>query len=439
MRLRLIYYLVKNLIRNSIIRKPPEKIKEVQLSKLRKLIKFVYKKNLYYRELFDKAGITPDSIQSLDDIRKIPVSTRQNLVQAFPHKILSKGFKPGKNCFLVSTSGSTGVPIKIYKSYDTIFSTISMGSKKFMGKIFNVDKISIMSILVYAPETIEQILTDFVMKSKHLPFRKVNALDDVNVYIENLNEFKPQILFTYPSVLKDIKMMVDSKGLNVHSPRLIFTSAEIFEKEFRKEMKKIFPESQIIDTYFSTEAGLIASNCKEGDKMHILNDRVILEIIDNDGNPVKAGETGNVVITDLNNFASPVIRYDGLNDLAKFSETPCSCGHPGTFLEMVAGRKVDSIVTKSGRIINPFRVTEILSVIKGIAKYQVIQKALDVLDIFIVPELDREQERIGRKVYSDLKELFGDEMMYEIIFVNKIERSSSSGMFQLVKSEVSTQ
>ena len=74
--------------------------------------------------------------------------------------------------------------------------------------------------------------------------------------------------------------------------------------------------------------------------------------------------------------------------------------------------------------------------IKGIGKYQVIQKERDILEILIVPELEREQERIGHRVYSDLKELFGDEMMYEIIFVSKIERSSSSGMFQLVRSEV---
>ncbi|HDS09150.1 MAG TPA: phenylacetate--CoA ligase family protein, partial [Firmicutes bacterium] len=286
MKLILAYYFLKNLLKNMVIRKPPDKIHEIQFNKLKKLLRFAYRNNKYYRELFEKNNLTPDSFRVLEDITKFPVSDRADITNSFPDKIVSSGFKLGKNCFLVSTSGSTGVPIKVYKSYDTIFSTISLGSKRFMKKIFDIDKITIMTILVYAPETIEQVISDFALKSRRVPFRKINALDDVEVYIENLNQFKPEILFTYPSVLKDIKLYLNSSGERIHSPKIIFTSGEIFEKEIRKEILNLFPGSRIVDTYFCTEAGLIASNCAVSDKMHVLKDRVYLEILDKNGVPV---------------------------------------------------------------------------------------------------------------------------------------------------------
>ncbi len=436
-KLTIYYYLLKNIIKNSFLFKKSYKdVKAEQFGKLQKIFKYAYYNTKFYRKKYNDAGIKPCDIKTFRDFNKVPFLTRDELIRNFPEGIVNKKFKPGKNCFLVATSGSTGQPIRVLKTYDSIFSTISLGSKGFMQKAFNLSEISILTILVYAEETIEQVFTDFLLSVNKIPSKRVNALDEVEEYIKSINDFKPTILFTYPSVLKDICLYLENKPREVFSPRLIFTSAEILEKGFVKNIQKHFKTSKFIDTYFCTEGGILAVQCNERDKMHVMDNKVYLELI-KDGQHVQAGEEGEVIITDLHNKATPIIRYNGLKDIAKFSKYACSCGKEGTFLEMVAGRKVDSIITPKGRIINPFRLTEIISIIDGVGKYQVIQKTKDsILIKIIVISSEVSKELISKKINTEFTDLLDEDIKIKIEFVSEIKRDEGTGMFQLVKSEV---
>lgn len=435
-KLKLSYYFLKSRIGNmSQFNKSKQDLASFQLRKIKKLIKYAYRNCEFYRNKYDRAGLKPEMIRSLNDFRKIPILTRSELTGNFPEGFVKEKYKPGKNCFMVSTSGSTGEPIRIYKNYETIFSTVSLGSNQFMKKIFNLENLRMMTILVYAEETIEFLLSRFLDSIKKIPFRKVNALDDVENYIKAINEFKPTFLMTYPSVLKDILLFQSRTPVKVHSPELIITSAEILEPALVNKLGDVLPGTLIRDSYFCTEGGILAGQCGEGDKMHVLQNKVFFEILKN-GSPAAPGVPGDVVITDLNNYATPIIRYNGLRDIAQFSSEPCSCGMHGEFIDVVAGRKVDSIITPAGKIINPFRLTEIVSVVNGIGKYQIHQVTESMIKVkIILINSDVDKQSITLKLLEELGKVLGNDVNVMIEFTDQIQRSSGSEMFELVKSD----
>ena len=178
------------------------------------------------------------------------------------------------------------------------------------------------------------------------------------------------------------------------------------------------------------------NQCKHGDKLHVMRDKVFLEVV-KEGKSLESGLSGEVVFTDLNNYATPIIRYNGLRDIARFSNTPCSCGLDGLFLEMIEGRKVDSIITPKGRIINPFRLTELISVVEGVAKYQIIQEREDEIKIYLILfKGEIMGESIKDKVITEFRELLKENIKINVEIVENIPRDPNTGMFQLVKSYV---
>ncbi len=416
------------------IRKTYEQRKKTQLNKLRKIIDSAYHNTAFYRDRFDSIGLKPEDIRSLDDVKKIPLLTRGELQDNFPGSLVDKRYKPGKNCFLVASSGSTGEPVKLCKNFDAVISHISLAGS-FLKRSSGIRDLRIMTMFLFGESSIETVFTDFLQSMRKKSFMKFDIHDRTENFIKSINSFEPVILFTYPSVLKDIAIYLNHNKKTVFSPKYIFTSGEILEKGLINRMKRVFPHSLILDTYFTTEAGMIAAQCPAGGNRHVFLNNVYLEILKN-GNPAAPGETGDVVITDLNNFAVPLIRYEGLKDFAKVSTLTCGCGIKGDVIETLAGRIIDSIITPSGRTVNPFRLTELVADIEGVEKYQIIQKQRNSIHVKIVSSTDINEDIIRNNIVSKFNRLFDEDIHYQIDFTDDIKRDSRSGTFRLVSSEV---
>jgi phenylacetate-coenzyme A ligase PaaK-like adenylate-forming protein len=167
--------------------------------------------------------------------------------------------------------------------------------------------------------------------------------------------------------------------------------------------------------------------------MHVRSNAVILELLKN-GRPVSDGERGEVVVTDLWNEATPIIRYSGLKDIARFSTDECPCGQKAPRLEVIEGRLADSVVLKDGRVIHPFSLTLALEHLSGIARFQIVQDSLDEMRVMVVPE-DHNLDQ-PREIVKALTSVLGDSIAIRAEMCEEIPRNLNGHSGRVVISRV---
>jgi phenylacetate-CoA ligase len=168
-----------------------------------------------------------------------------------------------------------------------------------------------------------------------------------------------------------------------HRPQAWVLSAEILTPRLREEAGETLG-GELFDLYSSVEATNIARDCGRHRGLHIQRDEVVLEVLDGE-RPAPPGVEGDVVVTDLWNRATPIIRYAGLRDRAALVPEPCPCGNPSPRLVRIAGRRPGSLRLADGRTVHPYGLTLALEAVKGVAAYQIIQTSRDEVRALIVP------------------------------------------------------
>lgn len=139
---------------------------------------------------------------------------------------------------------------------------------------------------------------------------------------------------------------IDLNGLNL---KAVICTAEKMYPHHRELFDEMF-ECPVVDEYGSSENGIISFQCKKGN-LHMMSDHMCIEFLDENNQPVKPGELGGIVITDLSSYAMPMIRY-AIGDMGKPSDRQCNCGVKLPLMEIVEGRKEDFIRTKDGKLVH---------------------------------------------------------------------------------------
>ena len=414
----------------------PEKIAD---RRLRYLVKYAYENVPLYRRKYDAAGVKPADIRGVRDINKLPLITKQDLVAGYPNDILSKRAKPG-SYVMVGTSGSTGVPVRVYKNRD-LFSmgmVVWLFTSRLIDRYLNLKlkPRKLMSILIETPDSLEGVNAAEKRRLPAFAFRHtldVDALSPVDEITASLNSFKPDVVFTYPSILRAVAAFSRQQNAAVHQPRLLVVSGELLDENTKNSIKQAFT-GELLNAYFTTECGPMATECKEHTGMHLRTNAIILELLKN-GQPVPAGQPGEVVVTDLWNEATPIIRYSGLKDVARFSTGGCPCPNKAPRLDVIEGRLDDSIVLKDGRVIHPFSLTLAIEHISGIARFQIIQDSFDDIRVLVVPENHHSPERAS-EIESALKKITGDSIAVHAEIIDKTPRTSNGHSGRVVISRV---
>lgn len=159
------------------------------------------------------------------------------------------------------------------------------------------------------------------------------------------------------------------------------------------------------------------------DGLHINSDSLIVQIVNENGKEAKDGEPGNVIVTDLNNYAMPFIRYN-MDDIAIRSEKKCLCGISFPLLREIRGRKSDYLKLPSGGEIIPYAVEYLVLTINEIEEYQIVQNTIDSIDINIVSsnKYDFLNDNILRDTVKNITEF----KQININHVNEIKRTKSN-------------
>jgi len=416
----------------------PKKIERYKDKAFRKIVKYAYTVPLYHKK-YKEAGIHPDDIKGIKDITKLPLITKQDLVEHFPNDVVPYGYNKNK-AQIVCTGGSTGKPISIYTDFSIFAEGIGAPLRCIRSLNLNWRTTKVANIGTFDPNRADNEARKAIY-SKVPVFRtvknrlSVNAFDPIKDIMKKLDEFQPDLILTYPVTFQNLAYLKNKGyGENV-KPKILQSSGYILDN-YTKEYAEDAFGCKMINTYGSVEAFSetpVAYECLEG-TWHINYDYFHVETIDKNMDLVGPNERGHVVITRLFGKCEPMIRYTGMDDWVTLTPNQeCSCGlTTPTFKDGVEGRISSSVVLPDGRIY-PGASFAILSLIlnelktRKVKQFQIIQKKIDEIDILLVIDEDLRSEAPPTNVlFEKIKETYQEKVGPDVtIMVKEVEEIKS--------------
>jgi phenylacetate-CoA ligase len=360
-------------------------LRRYQERRLRSLLGRAYAKVPLYREKFDAAGVRPCDFGRLPDLSRFPILEKDEARDHFPGGAIARGTDL-RRCRIQQTSGSSGRCMEI---------ALSLRCD---------DARNIYTQRIYGWHGFRWWRTTAYLFPYRLPFENNlgiyrNAWLDANQpadrVLDRLAALGPVVLAATPSDVLDLLAgMTPGRDLTGLGVSAICVHSEPLSRDERAHFEAVFG-CPVHTNYYCNEVWAIAAECEHG-RLHEFSDNVVLELLDAEGRPVPDGTPGEVVVTGLNNFVQPFIRYR-LGDVAVRSrEQGCACGRALPVLERIEGRDDDVFVHPDGRRIHPSKITVAAKSpcfaypgLQVFRDYQIAQTAIDRVALRVVAGRDR--------------------------------------------------
>lgn len=404
---------------------PPEELKELQNVRLQMIIKHAYENVPYYRRVFDERGLKPDDIQTKEDLKRLPILTKDDVRKHFK-ELIARDFEKYKP-ILSHTSGSTGIPMKYYLDKNNL-----LWENAFVCRHW--------AWMGYTPKEKQAVLRGAVLNTKNYFLINGNNLilssftlnsGTLHDYLRKILEFEPKLIRGYPSSLNFLAKLLKDKGIYSIRPEGLQTSSETLFPKMREEIEDVF-KCKVYDLYGNGEHVSMISECPHG-KHHINPEYGVIEFLNGKGYYAKYGELAEMVCTGLNNFSMPLIRYK-IGDIAIPTNKKCSCGRELPLVESLEGRVDDMIVTLDGRLIPASGMTLAFEFSENIKQCQLVQNKKDELIINIVKS-NQYGDRDHMFMLNEVRKRIGNEMKVTVNFVDDIPRTKA-GKLRFVISDV---
>ncbi len=374
---------------------PVSKMKELQLERLKWSIRHAYNNVPFYRKSFDKAGFHPDQFKSLDDMRRIPFLTKQDMRDNYPYGLFAVPLE--KVIRVHASSGTTGnstvvgytkndvevfaeVVARCLVSYgvsDKDIIQVAYGYGLFTGGLglhYGSEKLGAITVPMSGGNTPRQLMLMKDFGTTVLCCTPSYALNIADFIEKNMPEFK----------IESTKLRVGVFG------------AEPWTEEMRHEIEQRL-KINAYDIYGLSEVigPGVSSECSQKSGLHVYEDHFYVEIIDpNTGEVLPEGEQGEIVYTSLTKEAFPDIRYRS-RDITRLYHDDCKCGRTLVKMEKISGRSDDMLIIRG---VNVFP-TQIESVLMGFKDtephYQIIvdrKGSMDDIEVMV---------EVNEKIFSD--------------------------------------
>ncbi len=336
----------------------------------------------HFKARLQAAALSPEQLNSQAGLAKLKPITRKNVQEAgaaFFAEAVPQGHLPLGN---IKTSGSTGEPVSLRKTaVNRLFwaaFTIrdhEWNKRNYQGSLSairaNLDK------FVQTKDWGSPVSLLFPSG----PGQGVPITTPIHEQAKLLENFDPHVLLVYPSNLEALCAHWEKHGLALSRLAHLKTIGETVSEGLRARARNITGRA-IEDNYSSQEAGPIAIQCPHSGLYHIMAESLIVEILDDNDEPCPEGQSGRVVITDLHNMASPVIRYE----IGDFAEPggPCDCGRKHPTLRRILGRRRNLLTLPDGGQHWPLTGFHYFSDVVEVHQYQMIQHKIDEIELRVV-------------------------------------------------------
>jgi phenylacetate-CoA ligase len=408
------------------------KIQDYQFSRVRALLEHAYTTVPFYRKLYDEHGVGPKDVVSLEDLRRLPLVTREDIREAGTSLISSK-YKV-RNLTHGHTSGTTGSPLSFYWDKQTCVYTNAVDwRQKEWGGVLYGERIALLLGRTVVPtgksdppfwheDKLHKMLW---MSSFHL------AENFLPHYLAKLREYRPAAVEGYPSTVYVLARYLKSIGQTL-PVKAVFTSSETL-LPFQRELIEERFVAPVFDFFGMAERVAFATQCAEAHAYHLNFEYAFNEIVDSAGKPVAPGENGYLVGTSLLNFGMPFIRYKS-SDVSAIQGGQCACGRFMPRLQGVTTKDEDIVVTPEGKLLSSSVLTHPFKPLDSVEESQLIQENTHLLLVKVVRRPNFTEQDSAHLVTA-LRERLGPTMRIEIQFVDRIPRTAA-GKFRWVISKV---
>lgn len=377
----------------------PSEIEQLQLQQVNALLKHCYDNVPYYHNLLESIYQFDKPVTSLIDFQRIPLLTRKLYRDNFQHiKALQmpEGMMISKNSAF--TSGTNGVPIEVLKTSRDDLWWVAFSLRDFEWcRMDPLKRVAGIRLIAMTPQELPTAL-EGVSTSSWLPAGIIESgpafgLDirqDPELQIKWLKKISPNYLISLPSNLEVLAGILQERNQKIASLESIQTIGEPLTLEVKKKIEAAF-DVPVYNIYSANECGYIASQCPEGHGFHVHAEQVLTEVLDENDNPCKPGQTGRLVLTNLTNFATPFIRYDILDNVT-LAEKPCPCGRGLPLWTKIDGRRHPMLFLSDGKRKASTGLMLGIRQIGGVHQFQIIQHTIDHFTIRVVPNKNWTEE-----------------------------------------------
>ena len=393
-----------------------EAIAAQQLARLRIVLKHAWDTVPYYRRVWAAAGLHPDAVNSLVDLAAFPVLTKTD-IRAHNPELLSSSANAATDR-VKTTSGSTGVPLRIVldergAQWKT---AITLRSDEWSGWRRGQTVAKVWGNPEYRSEGLRGRLRNAVVdRAIYLDTIQLND-GRIRDFVERLRRTKPGLVFGHAHSLYLVACRMKAMTIDDVRPHGIIST--VIEDVFG---------TKATDRYGCEEVSLIASECECHSGLHVAAESVFTEV----------EADGKLLVTDLSNFAMPLIRYR-IGDVVTTATGACRCGRGLPRLGKVQGREADYVLTPAGNLISGISLTENFAVlIPGAAQLQLEQDTRTHLRLRLVTDGDF-SDAARRKIAQLVRELFGPTMTHDVEIVDAIPQEPS-GKYRFCISNVAVE
>jgi len=388
-------------------------MREWQFRRISELVDHAYRTVPLYTELYRRAGFKPGELRSWDDFRALPLVSKDDLVEAYPDAAISSAFDP-ETLIVSRSSGSSGKVLDLAYPASTLIryalATLRVYEMGFSYRPWH------RHVYIYtSPYPFRSIFGLY-------PLRFVSTLEPIEQILEVLVEERPRLLVCYPSHLRQVAEMASPRQLAAIRPRLVSLNSEMSSQAERDHLAAVFG-CPALDNYASEELARIAAQCVNK-TYHVFEDMNYLEILDAADEPTEG--LGQVVGTNLHNWAMPLIRYRQA-DLGALAPSSCACGWRFRVLEDLQGRQNDAFVLPSGRVLTSGFLLDatyefLLTHRFEIRDFCLVQESATSVRLELVPGRGYSEE-VAKHVASRFREFLEPGVAFRVEAVQECEKT----------------
>jgi phenylacetate-CoA ligase len=401
--------------------RPPE-MRDLQDEKLRRMVRHAYRNVPYYRSRMQDLKLRPEDIQGQADLHKLPFLTKADVRKHLYFDILSENHSK-RDILKVSTSGSTGEPFVVFADRAQLEFrwAATLRSQEWTGYEFGDRCVRLwhQTLGMDRSQVLKERLDAAFTRRKFIPVFEMSE-DRLEAMARQIADWDPVLMDGYAEALDFLAHYLKSRSDLPVRPKALMSSAQTLPEGSRKLIEEAFG-CRVFDKYGAREFSGIAYECQAHSGHHIVAEGFLVEIL-RDGQPVKPGEMGEIVITDLNNYCLPFIRYR-LGDLGVAMDPAfvCPCGRGLPLIGNIEGRVQSIIQGTHGQFLpGSFFAHYLKEFDHAIQKFQVVQERRGALTFHVVKG-GRYSDDVLQEVLATFRQHLGDDMDIDVQFVENIE------------------
>ncbi|MCX6094138.1 MAG: hypothetical protein NTY63_04845 [Candidatus Bipolaricaulota bacterium] len=415
---------------------PLDTLTRLQSDRVRGIVRHAYETVPFYREAMDERGLRPQDFRTADDLARLPV-VEGGLVQEHPERFTSTAGGFGVQPLHSTGTGGLGRRCVLWDD-EALLGQVATGGRdravlyRLLGKHWGLRRLSL-----FPAESTTRAVIRYQHGRVHVPrfvrqTRYVSLGLPYDVIVEEINRFRPEVIYSYGSVAEHLCRYVADRGMVFRAPRVWVYGADRLSEEGRSLIRERWG-CAILSTCQSVEGGRMGFLCERDLGFHLNVDLCAVRIVDRDGRDVPAGQTGEIVISNLINRATVILNYRQ-GDRGALAPGPCRCGRTLPLLERLEGRTSEVLRLADGReVLDNVLVHACKEVLKGVIQFQIVEERPGSFRWRIVPATGVDREDLVAALRAHAFDVLGPKDVLVVEVVDRIEVPEGGKLLHVVR------